>query len=177
MAGSLPVNVKFLIEGEEETGSPHLPGFIAEHRDLLAADLAYTSDGPVHDDAHPQVVYGVRGLLYVELRLTPQPLQTFTQPLRLAQPSGAGLPRTYIFCTLHPGPHGPFAERVKHDPDWRYYDIASDHDAMVTAPVELAKILNEAAQAEVAQWASIARGACYAQDQPSFTPLCTPVEP
>jgi acetylornithine deacetylase/succinyl-diaminopimelate desuccinylase-like protein len=64
----LPVNVKFLIEGEEETGSPHLPSFVAEHRDLLAADLAYTSDGPVHDDAHPQVVYGVRGLLYVELR-------------------------------------------------------------------------------------------------------------
>jgi acetylornithine deacetylase/succinyl-diaminopimelate desuccinylase-like protein len=68
VAGSLPINVKFLIEGEEETGSPHLPGFIATHRDLLAADLAYTSDGPVHDDAHPQVVYGVRGMLLVELR-------------------------------------------------------------------------------------------------------------
>jgi acetylornithine deacetylase/succinyl-diaminopimelate desuccinylase-like protein len=68
VAGSLPVNVKFLIEGEEETGSPHLPGFITAHHDLLAADLAYTSDGPVHDDAHPQVVYGVRGMLLVELR-------------------------------------------------------------------------------------------------------------
>ena len=68
IAGSLPVNIKFLIEGEEETGSPHLASFIAENRDLLAADLAYTSDGPVHDDAHPQVVYGVRGLLMVELR-------------------------------------------------------------------------------------------------------------
>jgi len=68
VAGSLPVNVKFLIEGEEETGSPHLASFVAEHRDLLAADLVYTSDGPVHDDAYPQVVYGVRGLLYVELR-------------------------------------------------------------------------------------------------------------
>jgi acetylornithine deacetylase/succinyl-diaminopimelate desuccinylase-like protein len=66
--GGLPVNVKFLIEGEEETGSPHLASFVAEHRDLLAADLVYTSDGPVHDDRHPQVVYGVRGLLYVELR-------------------------------------------------------------------------------------------------------------
>jgi acetylornithine deacetylase/succinyl-diaminopimelate desuccinylase-like protein len=65
---ALPVNVKFLIEGEEETGSPHLEAFVREHRDLLAADLVYTSDGPVHDDANPQVVYGVRGLLYVELR-------------------------------------------------------------------------------------------------------------
>ncbi|HEU0113606.1 MAG TPA: M20/M25/M40 family metallo-hydrolase, partial [Thermomicrobiales bacterium] len=66
--GRLPVNVKFLVEGEEETGSPHLASFAADHRDLLAADLVYTSDGPVHDDAHPQVVYGVRGLLSVELR-------------------------------------------------------------------------------------------------------------
>ncbi len=66
--GGLPVNVTFLIEGEEETGSPHLADFVAAHRDLLAADLVYTSDGPVHDDAHPQVVYGVRGLLSVELR-------------------------------------------------------------------------------------------------------------
>src|SRR5687767_11151150 len=61
VAGELPVNVKFLIEGEEETGSPHLPWFVSRHKDLLAADLVYTSDGPVHDDAHPQVVYGVRG--------------------------------------------------------------------------------------------------------------------
>jgi acetylornithine deacetylase/succinyl-diaminopimelate desuccinylase-like protein len=68
VAGALPVNVKLLIEGEEETGSPHLDWFVRENRDLLAADLVYTSDGPVHDDNHPQVVYGVRGMLYVELR-------------------------------------------------------------------------------------------------------------
>jgi acetylornithine deacetylase/succinyl-diaminopimelate desuccinylase-like protein len=68
VAGSLPVNVKLLIEGEEETGSPHLDAFVAANRDLLAADLVYTSDGPVFDDAYPQVDYGVRGMLYVELR-------------------------------------------------------------------------------------------------------------
>jgi acetylornithine deacetylase/succinyl-diaminopimelate desuccinylase-like protein len=60
--------VKFLIEGEEETGSPHLESFVRDHRQLLDADLVYTSDGPVHDNAYPQVVYGVRGILYVELR-------------------------------------------------------------------------------------------------------------
>jgi acetylornithine deacetylase/succinyl-diaminopimelate desuccinylase-like protein len=68
LAGALPVNVKFLIEGDEETGSPHLAEFVTTHRDFLAADLVYTSDGPVHDDRYPEVVYGVRGLLYVELR-------------------------------------------------------------------------------------------------------------
>lgn len=64
---SLPVNVKFLIEGEEETGSPHLDQLVADYGDLLAADLVYTSDGPVIDDDVPIVVYGVRGLVYVEL--------------------------------------------------------------------------------------------------------------
>jgi len=65
--GDIPVNVKFLLEGEEETGSPHLDAFVAGHRELLAADLVYTSDGPVLNDANPQVVFGVRGLVYIEL--------------------------------------------------------------------------------------------------------------
>ena len=65
--GDLPVNVKLLIEGEEETGSPHLDSFVAEHRTLLAADLVYTSDGPVLNDANPEVVFGVRGMVYIEL--------------------------------------------------------------------------------------------------------------
>ncbi|MCC6791332.1 MAG: M20/M25/M40 family metallo-hydrolase [Thermomicrobiales bacterium] len=69
-AGELPVNVKFLIEGEEENGSPHLDQFVAEHGDLLAADLVYTSDGPVLDDNHPEIVFGVRGVINVELRAT-----------------------------------------------------------------------------------------------------------
>src|SRR5207248_1786493 len=46
MTGTLPVNVKCIFDGEEETSSLNLPGFIAHHRDELRADLAYTSDGP-----------------------------------------------------------------------------------------------------------------------------------
>ncbi len=68
--GSLPVNVKILLEGEEETGSPHLDETVRAHRDLLAADLVYTSDGPVTDDRYPEIAFGVRGLLYIELRAT-----------------------------------------------------------------------------------------------------------
>jgi len=68
--GSLPVNVKFLLEGEEEIGSPNLDKAVAQHRDLLKADLAYTSDGPVTDDAYPEIEFGVRGMLYVELHAT-----------------------------------------------------------------------------------------------------------
>lgn len=67
---SLPVNVKILLEGEEEVGSPHLDETVREHRDLLAADLVYTSDGPITDERYPEISFGVRGMLYVELRAT-----------------------------------------------------------------------------------------------------------
>lgn len=70
IAGELPVNVRFIAEGEEEVGSPHLDEVIAEHRDLLEADLVYTSDGPVQDVGYPQISFGVRGMLYIELRAT-----------------------------------------------------------------------------------------------------------
>ncbi|MGE5654794.1 MAG: M20/M25/M40 family metallo-hydrolase, partial [Bacillota bacterium] len=64
------VNVKMLFDGEEESGSPNLPAFLAKHRDLFRADVAYSSDGPMHDSGRPVVFYGVRGLLYVQLDLT-----------------------------------------------------------------------------------------------------------
>jgi len=65
--GSLPINLKFVIEGEEETGSPNLPAFVEKNREKLETDLVYTSDGPMLADGHPVVLLGVRGLLYVEL--------------------------------------------------------------------------------------------------------------
>ena len=68
--GSLPCNVKIMLEGEEEVGSPHLDTVVAAHKDLLAADFVYTSDGPVTDARYPEIVFGVRGLLYVELFAT-----------------------------------------------------------------------------------------------------------
>ena len=66
--GTLPCNVKFLLEGEEEIGSPQMPGFIREHRDELMADLVITSDGPVHESGRSAILFGVRGVLSFELR-------------------------------------------------------------------------------------------------------------
>jgi acetylornithine deacetylase/succinyl-diaminopimelate desuccinylase-like protein len=63
------INVKFLFDGEEESGSPNLPAFLAQHKDLFKADFAYSSDGPKHESGRPVVFFGVRGLLYVELVL------------------------------------------------------------------------------------------------------------
>ncbi|MEE9471710.1 MAG: M20/M25/M40 family metallo-hydrolase [Gemmatimonadota bacterium] len=60
-------NLKFLFEGDEEAGSPHLGSVMREHRGLLAADLAVFADGPAHPAGRPTVVLGVRGIVTVEL--------------------------------------------------------------------------------------------------------------
>lgn len=68
--GRLPVNVKIIIEGEEEVGSPNLPPFLAAHRELLACDAVMISDTTMYDYDMPSVTYGLRGLAYFELRVT-----------------------------------------------------------------------------------------------------------
>jgi acetylornithine deacetylase/succinyl-diaminopimelate desuccinylase-like protein len=65
--GKLPVNVKFVFEGEEETSSPNIAAFVEAHREKLKTDLVYTSDGPLDASGRPVVLLGVRGILYVEL--------------------------------------------------------------------------------------------------------------
>ncbi len=67
--GRLPVNLKLLIEGEEEIGSPHLDAFVAAHRDLLAADVGVISDTPMYDADHPSLCYGLRGLVYLQVEV------------------------------------------------------------------------------------------------------------
>jgi acetylornithine deacetylase/succinyl-diaminopimelate desuccinylase-like protein len=66
--GALPCNVKVLLEGEEEVGSPHMPMFVQAHRDELRADLVIISDGPVHENGQSTISFGVRGVLDIELR-------------------------------------------------------------------------------------------------------------
>lgn len=64
--GDLPCRVKFLIEGGEEVGSPGLPQFVAEHRDLLAADACIWEAGGVDYQDRPGLMLGMRGILYVQ---------------------------------------------------------------------------------------------------------------
>jgi acetylornithine deacetylase/succinyl-diaminopimelate desuccinylase-like protein len=67
--GRLPINVKFLVEGEEEVGSVNLPAFVVEHRDLLAADACIWESGEVNSKGQPLIVLGLKGLVYVELEV------------------------------------------------------------------------------------------------------------
>jgi acetylornithine deacetylase/succinyl-diaminopimelate desuccinylase-like protein len=63
------VNLKFFFEGEEEAGSEHLADLLRAHADLLAADLWLFCDGPVHASGRGQVVFGVRGVMGLELEV------------------------------------------------------------------------------------------------------------
>ena len=67
--GKLPVNIKFLIEGEEEVGSNNLDNFIADHKELLKADVVLISDTPMFDRGMPSICYGLRGLVYCQIDL------------------------------------------------------------------------------------------------------------
>ncbi|MCH8044257.1 MAG: dipeptidase [Planctomycetes bacterium] len=67
--GSLPINVKFLIEGEEEVGSAHLDAFIEANREKLSCDCVVISDTCQLGPGRPAITYGLRGIAYYELRL------------------------------------------------------------------------------------------------------------
>jgi len=67
--GRLPVNVKMLIEGEEEVASAHLDEYIERHKEDLTADVVMISDTTMYDYERPAIGYGLRGLVYVEIQI------------------------------------------------------------------------------------------------------------
>jgi acetylornithine deacetylase/succinyl-diaminopimelate desuccinylase-like protein len=70
VAGSLPLDVTFLIEGEEEVGSKHLVAFLEQHKQDLKADFALVCDTSMWDPNTPAITTALRGLVYDEVRIT-----------------------------------------------------------------------------------------------------------
>lgn len=68
--GTLPCNVVVIAEGEEEVGSEHLPGFVEEHKALLAADVVIISDSAMFAPGSPSILSSLRGLAYFEVNVT-----------------------------------------------------------------------------------------------------------
>ena len=65
--GSLPINIKVFIEGEEEVGSTHLDRFVSDNREMLKSDVVVISDSPMFDRGVPSICYGLRGLAYFQI--------------------------------------------------------------------------------------------------------------
>ena len=69
-SGNIPGNIKFIIEGEEEIGSPNLGAFVKSHKDLLKADVILISDTSMISLDNPSIDTGVRGLAYIQVEVT-----------------------------------------------------------------------------------------------------------
>jgi acetylornithine deacetylase/succinyl-diaminopimelate desuccinylase-like protein len=67
--GKLPLNIKIILEGEEEVGSANLDNFVKAHKDELTADVVVISDSPMFDRGIPSICYGLRGLVYFQIDL------------------------------------------------------------------------------------------------------------
>src|SRR5688572_9970817 len=67
--GRLPVNMRIILEGEEEVGSAHLDDFVKAHQAELSADVVVISDSPMFDRGIPSICYGLRGLVYFQIDL------------------------------------------------------------------------------------------------------------
>lgn len=68
--GTLPVNIKLCIEGEEEIGSKHLPPFLEQHKEKLAADAVLVSDTALLERGRPAICTGLRGLCSLEVTVS-----------------------------------------------------------------------------------------------------------
>jgi len=118
--------------------------------DLLAPDRAAAFRQAAADQGEgwripspPPARFGVtsaRDTEWLTRRLVAQPLRTFEQPL-----AGAGaerVKRTYVYCSKPAtGSFDQFAERFRDDGKWTFHDVKTGHDAMITAPGDVAKIL------------------------------------
>jgi acetylornithine deacetylase/succinyl-diaminopimelate desuccinylase-like protein len=67
--GGAPVNLKLVLEGEEESGSENINAFVAQHGDRLRADYCVISDGTILDPSQPSLVYALRGIIAMELHV------------------------------------------------------------------------------------------------------------
>ena len=97
-AGRLPVNLKFLIEGEEEIGSPHLPELLARERSRLAADVVVLSDTANFATGTPALTFQLRGLVQVDVEVS-----CLDRPVHSGDFGGAVPDAVRILCRILDG--------------------------------------------------------------------------
>ncbi len=100
--GAFPVNIRFMLEGEEEMGSPSLEDFVEKHRGLLVCDVVLNCDGGIAGPDTPALTYGLRGLSYFELEVFGP-----SSDLHSGVFGGAVHNPAQALCELIAGMHGP----------------------------------------------------------------------
>jgi pimeloyl-ACP methyl ester carboxylesterase len=129
-------------------GQAVLDFFPAERRAVWRAQVEAESEGwllPPPADLRHWGIVTEEDVTWVQPKLVPQPFRTLTQPLTLANPTRFGGPKTFIACVKAPSADWREAmiERVRTARGWHFRELATGHDAMITAPRELADLLLE----------------------------------
>jgi pimeloyl-ACP methyl ester carboxylesterase len=147
VAELMPDRVKHLVYLDALMVEPERSAFDSLPVDVVAArkKAAQDSSGGVSLPPPAPSVFGVPdgpSAEWVKRRLTPHPISTYESKLNIRGPVGNNLPRTYVHCTS-PSYAALDASRqwVRKQEGWRWLEIATGHDAPVTAPDELAKML------------------------------------
>ncbi len=148
VADRMPGAVRHLVYLDSLMIEPGRSPFGMLPADVVAArrKLIAEQGNGVAIPAPPPAAFGIPedhpGAEWVRRRLTPHPAGTYESPLRLENPVGNGRPRTYIACTAPVyGPLEASRQWVKRQGGWNWREIATGHDAMVTAPAELSRML------------------------------------
>ncbi len=154
--GPLPVNVIFLIEGEEEVGSKHLAGFLEKNRAELACDAIAISDTGMAADGYPTLAYALRGIATMEVRVhgPSHDLHSGIYGGAVANPATAA---ARLIASLH-GPDGRvaiegFYDDVQPMADWERKAAAESPltDADIAAQAGVTELFGEAGYSAVEQ--------------------------
>jgi pimeloyl-ACP methyl ester carboxylesterase len=105
---------------------------------------------PPQQEEEPFGVTDPADAQWLRSKLSPHPVKTFQQPVGQRNPEAASLPRTFINCTAT-GWFEEFAERARSEPGSHYRELPTGHDAMITAPTDLAQLLRELAEVRSAE--------------------------
>jgi pimeloyl-ACP methyl ester carboxylesterase len=153
VADRIPERIRHLVYLDSLLVPPGKSPFDILAPEVVAKRLkaAEESSGGLSLPPQPPETFGVSDpadIAWLQRRLTPHPLGTYASALNITHPVGNGLPCTYIACTQPPY---AFLDQVKTwvraQEGWRWLEIQTGHDAMITAPDELARMLAEFVEA------------------------------
>ncbi|MEJ2640080.1 MAG: dipeptidase [Desulfosarcinaceae bacterium] len=136
----LPLNIKFLFEGQEEIGSPQLPAFIFDQRERLACDLVVSADGGQWAEDQPALHISLRGLCALEVTLTGA-----RQDLHSGSYGGAILNPVHALCDLLSGLHDAHGRVTVEG----FYDAVRPLDATATERIRAVPFDAEAFKASI----------------------------